>query len=246
MSTQYDKSFFVNRRSLTQASAQIILNIIFPILKPNSVLDIGCATGIWLAEAINNGAGLIQGIDGPWVPVDELEISRDNFVTHDISESPPDIKEKFDLALCIELAEHLNPTAGGQLVERLTKISDSILFSAAIPGQGGTGHVNENIQSYWQKIFASHNFSCFDLIRPLLWSNSQVNVIYKQNMLLYVKKGTLSYLKLQEAGLTSQIIEKPYELDRVHPELFLLKAASAVKKPSKTKKIKNTIKGLFK
>ncbi len=246
MSGQYDKSFFINRRALAQASAKSILKIIWPLTQPKSALDIGCATGIWLAECSNNGATTIKGVDGPWVPIDELEIDANNFQIHDLSQSTPAIEGEYDIALCIELAEHLTEESGKQLVKLLTSQAEVILFSAAIPGQGGTGHINENKQSYWHEFFSAYHFECFDVIRPHIWDDSGVNVIYKQNMLLYVKTDSHPYQELINKGHKTNIVSTAYELDRVHPDLFSMKAASAVKKPSKTRKIKNAIKGFFK
>lgn len=216
----YSADFFAQRRKLALQSAERILDILWPIVPVQSVLDIGCASGIWLAEAKRRGAITIQGIDGPWVPLDQLEIDKEEFYAHDLGESIPAGFGKYDVAFCIEVAEHLPASASDALIEFLTCRADVVLFSAAIPGQGGTGHINEQCQSYWQHKFFGYGFACFDLIRPLVWEEESVNVIYKQNMLVYVHEGSKSYDRIKHSKVAIEASTLPYELDRVHPDLF--------------------------
>jgi hypothetical protein len=216
----YSAEFFARRRTLALQSAERILDILWPIVSVQSVLDIGCASGIWLAEAKRRGAITIKGIDGPWVPLDQLEIDKEEFYAHDLGESIPAEFEKHDLAFCIEVAEHLPASASDALIEFLTCHADVVLFSAAIPGQGGTGHINEQCQSYWQHKFSKCGFACFDPIRPLVWEDESVNVIYKQNMLVYVREGSKSCDRIKHSKVVIEALTLAYDLDRVHPDLF--------------------------
>jgi hypothetical protein len=70
------------------------------------------------------------GYDGPHVT--PLCIPKDRFAAVDLRQPLP-ADRKFDLAISGEVAEHLPAT----LVGTLTSVSDVVLFSAAIPGQGG-------------------------------------------------------------------------------------------------------------
>ena len=45
-----------------------------------------------------------------------------------------------------------------QLVATITKHGDAVLFSAAIPGQGGQDHLNEQWPEYWQKKFEVNGY----------------------------------------------------------------------------------------
>ena len=218
----YDKSFFVNRRTLTLASADKILEVLWKFTQPKSMLDIGCATGIWLAEGKRKGATSLFGVDGSWVPRDELEIDASEFCEQDLENISLDVGE-FDLALSIEVAEHLTEDSGQKLVEFLTSHSDMVLFSAAVPGQGGRGHVNERLQSYWYEKFSKLNFECFDLIRPLIWGDEEVNLIYKQNMLLYVRKGSNAYNHLSSHEYQIPKLSVGFDLDRIHPDLLWIR-----------------------
>lgn len=223
----YTAEFFVRRRAQALASATFILELMWERLHPQSVLDAGCATGTWLAEAKRKGAHRVRGIDGPWVPREHLEIGDSEFLEHDLGQSVPCRLGRFDLVLCIEVAEHLAPEASDQFVDFLTSHSDTVLFSAAIPGQGGTGHVNEQLQSYWHGKFLKRGFECFDVIRPVVWDVPDINVIYKQNMLLYVRGGSISLERLTAGEPLPRGISVPYDLDRVHPDLYTMRLRSA-------------------
>lgn len=219
----YSTEFFTSRREKTLASAQPIVDRVWEAIKPESVLDVGCATGIWLAQAQRKGAQTVKGIDGPWVPREELGIEEKFFLEHDLSQTNPADVGSYDLAFCIEVAEHLPPEAADRFIDFLTSHADVILFSAAIPGQGGTGHVNEQPQSYWYKKFSDRQFKCFDIIRPEFWNDPVINVIYKQNMLLYVRIDSAFHKNLRESDYANSIVSTSFALDRVHPYLFELR-----------------------
>lgn len=244
----YSADFFAQRRTLALQSAERILDILWPIVSAQSVIDVGCASGIWLAEAKRRGAITIKGIDGPWVPQDQLEIDKDEFYAHDLGESIPAGFEEYDLAFCIEVAEHLPASSGDTLIEFLTCRADVVLFSAAIPGQGGTGHINEQCQSYWQQKFSKCGFACFDLIRPLVWEEEIVNVIYKQNMLLYVREGSKSHDQIKQSKIEVEALHFPYEIDRIHPDLFKRRMMKyeRLKKQGLVKKITKSLKAITK
>ena len=60
------------------------------------------------------------------------------------------------------------------------------MFSAATPNQGGTEHINEQWQSYWAEIFIEQSYYPFDIIRPFIFGNEQVEWWYQQNIMLYI------------------------------------------------------------
>lgn len=221
----YDKSFFSNRQTYTLQSARKIIDILSGFLKPNSVVDAGCATGIWLSVFKENGTQKTIGIDGPWVPTEQLLIQQNDFIVNDFSQMLPDVNDQFDLAICIEVAEHITPEAGRRLIGFLTQRSDVVLFSAAVPGQGGTGHINEQLQSYWYKLFQEYGFNCYDIIRPAIWEMPDVNVIYKQNLMVYVKEKSAADQQLQSHPLNLKPITSSFELERLHPDLFKLRVS---------------------
>ena len=114
----------------------------------------------------------------------------------EISFTPVDLNNlpnpgcQYDLAICLEVAEHLRPESADHFVQSLCKYSEVILFSAAYTNQGGTDHFNEQPHTYWAGKFAANNFVAFDLFRPIFWGNSEIEWWYRQNAFLYVKKNS--------------------------------------------------------
>jgi 2-polyprenyl-3-methyl-5-hydroxy-6-metoxy-1,4-benzoquinol methylase len=143
-SNQYGKSFYEGHEAGSRTGAEVILGHvlrIFPGIR--SCVDVGCGTGLWLAVLREKGVERIQGYDGPWVlDTGALAIPSECFSPVDLNK-PLDGGTKFDLAMSLEVAEHLAPANSEAFVDTLTKMADIILFSAAVPGQGGAEHINE-------------------------------------------------------------------------------------------------------
>ena len=179
----YSPRWFEARSGGARRSATVILPLLFEIARPRSVVDLGCGTGSWLAVAREMGAEVL-GVDGDYVDRAQLEIPADRFLAHDLSE-PLRLEESFDLAICLEVGEHLPPERSEALVQTLTGLAPVVAFSAAIPGQGGTGHVNERWQDYWAGLFAARGYRTLDLVRPRVWDDESVKHYYAQNLLVY-------------------------------------------------------------
>ena len=205
----YDEKFYAGKNDGSYRSAMTVLPLIFSIVAPHSVVDVGCGTGTWLRAAHELGAHDYLGYDGPHVT--QLCIPQDRFTAVDLRR-PLQADRKFDLAICCEVAEHLPATAAATLVGTLTSLSDVVLFSAAIPGQGGVHHVNEQWPEYWQALFRARNYPAYDLIRPPIWNDERVEVWYRQNTILYVADSAASRYRLPE--------NTPQVRGMVHPELY--------------------------
>jgi hypothetical protein len=173
-------------------------------------LDVGCGAGDWLRAFQDCGAEEVLGLDGDWVPESSLRIAPGSFQRIDLSRPLPSLG-RFDLALCLEVAEHLEPEVGTSLVEWITTRADVVVWSAAIPGQGGHEHINERYQAYWMGLFAVKGFLAFDLIRPLIWFDDRVSWWYQQNLLVLVASEQAKRL-----ALTPQ----PFAASLVHPCLL--------------------------
>lgn len=168
----------------------IIVPIIVEVLQPNSVVDFGCGIGTFLSIFQKYGIKDIRGYDGDWVNREKLagHIDLKYFIPVDLEqEIAPD--RRFDLAVCLEVAEHLNEKSADILINTLVSFSDVILFAAAIPGQMGQNHVNEQWPEYWQDKFFKAGYHFHDVFRPIFWSQEQVPRWYKQNMFLVLKEG---------------------------------------------------------
>ena len=183
----YGQAFFDKQARSSHRSAEVILPVVFGLVDRASVVDVGCGVGPWLRAAADLGVEDCLGIDGDWVPADRLAIPADRFRTHDLRE-PLDLGREFDLAICVEVAEHLPAAAATTLVTTLTRLAPVVLFSAAVPDQGGDGHINEQWPGYWAERFAARGYAAHDCVRLPVWHDDRADWWYRQNVLLYVDR----------------------------------------------------------
>jgi SAM-dependent methyltransferase len=184
--TLYDSEFLSNLTDGSTAAARLLLPIVFETIGvPASIVDVGCGTGAWSATALEMGVESIVVTDGQYAR-SSLIVSPECFVPSDLATSIA-VRGRFDLVICIEVAEHLPAPRATSFVSDLCELSDAVLFSAAIPGQAGVGHINLRWQSYWCSLFAVHGFSPDDLARRALWETSGDFWIIAQNAFLYRK-----------------------------------------------------------
>jgi SAM-dependent methyltransferase len=180
------------------------------LLKPRSIVDVGCGDGAWLAEFTQRGVTIVLGVDGAYVDKSQLGIPANTFLDRDL-ELPLELEQTFDLAICMEVGEHLSPSRASSLVSDLTRLAPVVVFSAAIPFQGGTNHLNEQWATYWNDLFVAKKFQAIDCLRARFWNDTSVEFWYRQNMMLYVSND-----RTQEFVHCDRMMP----LDVVHPELF--------------------------
>ena len=192
----YEESYFSRRKSLSYSSAQKILEKVKDFYSFSSAVDFGCGTGTWLKACMELGCRNIHGFDG-FADPSSLCIPSECFSQKLLGENI-DLKKFYDLAICLEAAEHVDEKFSNLIVENLTKASKVILFSAALPGQGGTNHINEQPPEFWQKKFVKLNYTQLDIIRPIIWDEPAVAWWYKQNIFLYVHDESIESLKLPD------------------------------------------------
>lgn len=181
----YDNNFYENIDQGALRSARIIVPEIIKIFNPKNVIDIGCGTGAWLSAFVENGVYEILGIDGEYNTF-APSILKDNYISHDLS-NPLVVDKKYDLAITFEVAEHIDESFADIFVSNLCSCSDNIVWSAAVPGQRGLNHVNEQWPSYWISKFTKLGFSCNGSFRFKFWFNNEIETWYKQNILLFSK-----------------------------------------------------------
>src|SRR5204862_6528085 len=101
----YGADFFSAIERSSQGAAQRVLPLVFELVEPGSVVDVGCGAGVWLAEAARLGVGDYLGVDGD-APAESLRIDADRFLRHDLA-TPLRLERRFDLVICLEVAEHV-------------------------------------------------------------------------------------------------------------------------------------------
>lgn len=187
---------------------KIIVKELLKYFKPKSVIDVWC--GLWTFVKVfqDNNIKAIW-IDGSRVKKSKLYINRNSFIEKDL-EKEIDFKKKYDLAISLEVAEHLSKNTAENFVKTLVSCSDYIIFSAAIPWQWWFKHINEQFPCYWENLFNKHWYKFYDVFRHIFWNNPNIYWRYKQNMFLVVKKWK---------KIPNKLIEKtPRNI--IHPELF--------------------------
>lgn len=222
----YQKSFYDETEITSSRSAQVIVPLILELTGAKSVVDLGCGTGAWLAAFKSFGAEQIAGVDNAALDNANLQIPRDCTYRADLSK-PFNLDRKFDLATCLEVAEHLPESSAAGLVGSLTRLAPMVLFSGAIPHQGGTNHINEQWPEYWAAHFAVRGYQAVDCIREAIWKNDDVAYWYAQNLILYVRNDVLANNpKLIEYAKRTD----PHRLTFIHPKTYI-KNHKSLQKP---------------
>jgi SAM-dependent methyltransferase len=217
MSSRYNATFFARHQAGSSASARAVLPVVLDLVRPQTAIDVGCGTGGWVRVMLDRGVDA-YGIDGDYVDRAQLEIPVGRFRGCDLSRSF-DVEARYDLALSLEVAEHLPPSSSNQFVRQMTMLAPVVLFSAAVPFQGGDGHINERSQTFWAEQFAAEGYDAFDVVRPILWNDETVRPWYLQNVLLYVEPDRAKRLGLGDD-------DRPLIVDLVHPRLLERKIAT--------------------
>lgn len=202
----YGAEFHASHAAGSRTSAEVVLPILLAQIGPvSSLVDIGGGIGTWAAVAGDLGVPMVRVIDGAWVDPRQLQVPADCFSVIDLESDDLSRLGRFDLAICLEVAEHLSPERGASLVAEMCSLADMVFFSAAIPGQGGREHTNERWLTHWQELFACQGYGLSDPVRPHVWTSPQVEWWYAQNAVLFSKDAPLDH-----GGL----------VDVVHPRLW--------------------------
>jgi len=211
----YSAQFFDSQRDGSLASAAIILPLLIDIFRPRSLIDIGCGQGTWSKTALALGLEDQLGIDGAWAkPV--LSIPAEKFRAIDLA-APFDLGRRFDLAISMEVGEHISSARADTFVNNIVRHADAVVFSAAAPYQGGVHHVNEQWPAYWAAKFAARDYRCFDFLRWRIWDDRRIATWYRQNVLVFASRRNAALIHTLE---TQAAETPPAAIAAIHPEMW--------------------------
>ncbi|MGZ3279293.1 MAG: class I SAM-dependent methyltransferase [Caulobacteraceae bacterium] len=212
----YTNAFYDEQSSGSLRSARAILRGVFDLAPVATVLDVGCGVGAWPRAALDLGAATVVGVDGDYVDRQRLMIDRGSFRPRDLGETlalDAGDPTRFDLVMSLEVAEHLPADRARTFVSNLVAHGDLVLFSAAIPLQGGANHVNEQWPDYWVGIFDEAGYDCFDIIRAAVWDEDAIDWWYAQNTFVYARRESPSHASAASRGPAT-----PSPMALVHPK----------------------------
>jgi SAM-dependent methyltransferase len=201
--------YYEKRQRRALRSAQAAVPVLVRLFEPQSVLDVGCGRGEWLAALREAGIDDLCGIDHAPAFSADLAVPRELLTTLDLS-APFRLRREFDLALCLEVAQFLPSESASTLVESIVRHAKTVVFSAAVPGQGGDGNSNPQWPSYWAELFSRSGYVAEDSLRPLLWLNADIAWWYRQNVVVY--RASSQPMRAERDGDT-----KIWPLPLIHP-----------------------------
>lgn len=208
----YSVSYYKKHETGSYQSAIQILEYINSFIHFNSAIDFGCGMGTWCKALYNLDIKDFLGIDRHQYDSTYMLIPAEKYIQFDLRK-PLELTRRVDMAISVEVAEHVNPECSDIFIKNLCSCSEIVLFSAAILHQGGTGHINEQSCTYWEAIFNKYGYKAIDCIRPYFWNNEQIEIWYKNNCVLYIEQHT--YEKI-----SAHIPQNTYSLDIIHPSML--------------------------
>ena len=213
MNYNYDATFYKYINDGAIRSAELVVKKVLEVLPVTSVIDFGCGQGAWLSVWQRLASASVMGIDGDYVNRDALLIDRSRFKSWDLTK-PLAAERRYDLCQSLEVAEHLPHASADTFVKTLVDHADIVMFSAAVPGQGGENHINERDYEYWRAKFRCHGYVAADYVRPGLCRNAEIESWYRYNTLMFVKASTIPLLA---ADLVNSLVPDVQPIANVAP-----------------------------
>lgn len=185
----YDEDYY---RSTVEGpaarSAARIASSIIEEFGPGSVIDVGCGTGA-LLETLRMHGCEVSGLEYSEAALRYCRARRLDVAKFNLETDAAIADRVFDVAVSLEVAEHLPEIAAERYVELLARLSRVVVFTAATPGQGGAGHVNEQPPSYWIRKFERHRLEHDEGLsrrwRERWQAAGDVEVWYCRNLMLF-------------------------------------------------------------
>jgi SAM-dependent methyltransferase len=186
----YSRAFFTQLDELQAASYDVMAATLVERLAPSSIVDVGCGSGALLAALKRHGVPTLLGLESS---PEGLDLARRRGIDARFCDlgHPFTLNSDFDLALCLEVAEHLPESLSDAFVASLATGPNHLVFSAATPGQGGENHVNEQPHEYWIERLGQYGFAVDeDTTREVraAWTERGVATWYCRNVMFFARR----------------------------------------------------------
>lgn len=187
----YDSTYYAEKvEPSIRASAATMAGSIVRDFAPRNVADVGCGTGTLLAALQERGVE-VKGYEYSTAGI-ELCRGRGLDVTRFDIEHDPVPDERFDLVISTEVAEHLPESCADRYLDILTALSNTVVLTAATPGQPGNDHVNLQPNEYWIDKLADRGFPLDQETTSTwreTWKDRDVHWIYHHSIMVFRRSG---------------------------------------------------------
>lgn len=187
----YDRAYYERSADAKRVTMRHIADSIVRDASPGTLVDVGCGGGFLLSALDARGVACFgleysqAGIDlcrSAGLDVRPFDLEHDTFAGY-----------SFDVAVSMEVAEHLPASVADRFVDLLASLAPVVVFTAARPGQVGTDHVNEQPPEYWIERFAARGFAPHETLADTWqheWERLGVIECYRRNLMVFSRTAT--------------------------------------------------------
>jgi len=151
----YDAAFYETYGHEAESMSKWFLPLLNEVIPFESLVDVGAGEGWYVRWCLENGKEA-HGVEGSDAALERSVAG--GFMRKQDLRVPFRLVKKYDLCLSLEVAEHIEEEYAPVFVESLCSLSDTVVMTAAPPGQGGLMHCNEQPKSYWVSLFRKQGF----------------------------------------------------------------------------------------
>ena len=173
-----------------EVSNKVLTHLFKSAIQIKSIKDVGCGEGEWFnSKVLNEGKYDLFAYDLPEAIALAKSKSKIDIKFHPINLEFIEINifADTDVTIFTEVAEHLTEECAKKIINFICDTSKIVIFSGAIPGQGGYNHINEQPLKYWIQLFEVNNFIPVDFLRPIIREEKSVPFYYRNNLFLFIK-----------------------------------------------------------